>query len=114
MPWQTYIGKVIYVEMIVSFRPKQAHAASSSPSPLKRGFAVIGQLAEDEEAGVRRIVGKSSELLTWRSACDWLEHNGEAGLAGDVLCAAIRVGRAITSPHVIPIEDYRRNQNQRT
>ena len=70
-----------------SFAPGFDWAAELTFKPLKRGFAVTGQLAEDEEAGIRRIVGKSSELLTWRSACTWLEQNGEAGLAGDVLWA---------------------------
>ena len=56
-----------------SFAPGFEWSAELTFKPLKHGLAVTGQLAEDEEAGVRRIVGKSNELLTRRSACAWLE-----------------------------------------
>ena len=48
-----------------SFAPGFDWSAELTFKPLPRGFAVTGQLAEDEEAGVRRIVGKSSAPLTW-------------------------------------------------
>ena len=53
--------------------------------PQKKGFAITGFLSTDDEAGIKRIVGKSAQEPTWRNAAAWLETQEEVGLAGDVL-----------------------------